>query len=146
VLLAVLLLRANRVVSRDALVHELWGECAPDAAAHRLEEHVSRLRRTLHHNGEAPLETRPNGYRLRIGDGGLDVGRFDRLVAEAKDAQRPRDPTRAAALLREALALWRGPPFEDVALDSQLEVTPRLPRSWKRSRDVSRCVSASSLS
>src|SRR5262249_59744818 len=65
-LLASLLLHANRTVSRDCLVDELWGERAPRTAAHRLEEHVSRLRKPLHADGGGALVTRPGGHMPRL--------------------------------------------------------------------------------
>src|SRR6266496_2534661 len=61
-LLAILLLRANEVVSRDVLIDELWGERPPASAAHSLEAYVSRLRKTLHADraGEPILVARPD--------------------------------------------------------------------------------------
>ena len=66
-LLALLLLRANEVVSRDVLIDELWGDRPPASAAHSVEAYVSRLRKTLHADraGEPILVTRPPGYMLR---------------------------------------------------------------------------------
>jgi len=114
-LLASLLLHANRTVSRDCLVDELWGERAPRTAAHRLEEHVSRLRKLLHANGEAPLVTRPGGYMLRISREALDVSQFEVLVSRGRSALEDGRLEEAAAQLREALALWRGPPLQELA-------------------------------
>jgi DNA-binding SARP family transcriptional activator len=116
-LLASLALRANEVVSRDRLIDELWGERAPDGSSHRLEEHISRLRKVLHRNGEAPLLTRPGGYVLRLSCETLDVAQFERLDDKGREALRRRRPDEAATLLRRALALWRGRPLEDVAMD-----------------------------
>ena len=112
-LLGALLLRANRPVSRERLIEELWGESAPPSAAHRLEEHVSRLRRLLHRNGAAPLETQPGGYILRAADGAVDAQQFAQLVAQAEKTSLGN----ATTLLREALRLWRGPPLEDATLN-----------------------------
>src|SRR5689334_25302653 len=90
-LLGALLLRANRPVSRESLIEDLWGEQAPKAAAHRLEEHVSRLRKLLHRNGERLVLTEAGGYVLRPPeDDAVDVTHFERLLREAKDA-RPDD-------------------------------------------------------
>ena len=44
-LLAILLLHANEVVSRDRLIDELWGERPPGTASHSLDHQVSRLRK-----------------------------------------------------------------------------------------------------
>jgi Bacterial transcriptional activator domain len=54
---------------------------------------------------------------LRVPDGELDVQRFDELVRRADAAAAERDADRAAALLREALGLWRGPPLADLAYE-----------------------------
>jgi DNA-binding SARP family transcriptional activator len=108
-LLALLLTRANRVVSRDELIDELWDEDAPDGARNALQYHVSRLRKAL-----APsdaLVTREPGYMIRVSDEELDLLRFERLRASAGTA--PADE--AARTLRRALDLWRGPPLGDLA-------------------------------
>ena len=46
-LLALLLLNANRVVARDRLVDELWGEEPPATAVTTVQVYVSRLRKLL---------------------------------------------------------------------------------------------------
>jgi DNA-binding SARP family transcriptional activator len=58
-LLAVLLLNANQVVSRDRLVDALWGERPPQTASHTLDAYVSRLRKA-----PAPAMAEP-GWLLR---------------------------------------------------------------------------------
>jgi DNA-binding SARP family transcriptional activator len=70
---------------------------------------VSQLRKAL---GPAAkqLLTRPPGYVLELDREQLDLYRFERLVSEADGA----DPPVAAAKLRKALALWRGPPLADL--------------------------------
>ena len=108
-LLALLLLNANRVVARERMVDELWGESPPETAVATVQVYVSRLRKLL---PEGTLVTSPPGYVLAVEPEALDLRRFERLVAEARSAE----PERAAGLLREALELWRGPPlaeFED---------------------------------
>jgi DNA-binding SARP family transcriptional activator len=111
-LLALLLLHANDVVSSDRLLDELWPGEPPQSGVTALQVRVSQLRKAL---GGAPfLETRAPGYLLRVAPDGLDLHRFERLTREAHGAE----PARAAALLREALALWRGPPLAEFAYDS----------------------------
>jgi ABC-type transport system substrate-binding protein/DNA-binding SARP family transcriptional activator/streptogramin lyase len=105
-LLAALLLRSGEVVSVDALVDELWGEHPPPTAAKNVQGYVARLRRTL---GEGVLVTQTPGYALRIDEQLLDSSRFRALIEEA----RHEEPAAAAERLREALALWRGPPLAD---------------------------------
>jgi DNA-binding SARP family transcriptional activator len=100
-LLAMLLLNPNQVVSRDRLIDALWEENPPDTAPKALQVHVSRLRRQL---GGDRIATKAPGYAIRVEPDELDAERFERLAEEG-------DRTR----LVEALALWRGPPLDDVA-------------------------------
>src|SRR5262245_4312157 len=100
--LALLLLNANRVVPRERLIDELWGEDPPETAVTIVQVYVSRLRKLL---PAASLVTRPPGYVLEVDPESVDLFRFERLVKEAREAK----PEQASALLREALALWRGP-------------------------------------
>ena len=111
-LLALLLTRANEVVSADRLIDELWGAQPPRTAANALQYHVSQLRKAL-----APHEaivTQEPGYVIRVGPDELDLLRFETLVEEARQAA----PELAAQRLREALDLWRGPPLADLAHES----------------------------
>jgi DNA-binding SARP family transcriptional activator len=106
-LLAILLLHANAVVSRDRLIDELWGESPPETASTALQVHVSQLRKSL---GRDVIVTRAPGYMIRVEAGELDLDRFEQLVEEA----RGKDAAPAAAMLRDALRLWRGPPLADL--------------------------------
>src|SRR5829696_2461465 len=105
-LAALLLLGENRAVPASRLVDGLWGDEPPAAAASSLQNHLSRLRSVL---GDR-LETTAGGYLLRVEEGEIDVQRFRRLLQEARRS----DPADAAKLLREALALWRGPALADL--------------------------------
>src|SRR5262245_32408099 len=118
-LLALLLLHANEVVSRDRLIDELWGASPPETAPTAVQVHVSQLRKTL---GRDLILTRPPGYLIRVNDGELDLDRFERLVATAHGEE----PARAAGLLREALALWRGLPLAELELSFALAERNRL--------------------
>jgi class 3 adenylate cyclase len=109
-LLALLALRAGEVVSTDRLVDELWGESPPRTAIGSLQNLVSELRKVL---GANALITRPPGYLLDVDRDAVDAHRFERLAREARDAA----PRERAALLREALKLWRGPALADVQLE-----------------------------
>src|SRR3954452_18941176 len=106
--LAMLALELNRTVSMDRLIDGLWGERAPPSAPKLVQLYVSQLRRLL--GAEAEIVTRGRGYELRLAAERVDAGRFERLVAEAGDADGS-----AARLAREALALWRGAALADVA-------------------------------
>jgi DNA-binding SARP family transcriptional activator len=112
-LLALLLLDANRVVSSDRLIEDLWPGEASGAAAAALQTNVSRLRKALGADSGLVATAAP-GYVLRLGPEQLDVHRFERLVEEAAGA----DPETAASKLREALALWRGPALADFAYET----------------------------
>jgi DNA-binding SARP family transcriptional activator len=109
--LAILLLHVNEVVSSDRLIDELWGASAPDTAAKALQVNVSRIRRAI---GPGKLVTQAPGYLLQLDRSEYDLGRFEQLVAEASRSA----PETAAAKLREALALWRGPALADLAYES----------------------------
>lgn len=113
-LLALLLLSANEPVSSDRLIDELWGEQSPESGRTALQVRVSQLRKALGGAGAAIL-TRAPGYVLRVEEEDqLDLHRFERLVREADEAE----PVAAAAKLREALALWRGPALADLAYEA----------------------------
>jgi DNA-binding SARP family transcriptional activator len=107
-LLALLLLNANRVVARERLIDGLWGDGPPETAVKALQVYVSQLRKLL---PAGTLVTRPPGYLLAVEPEAVDLLRFERLVAEARQAE----PGEAAVLLREALGLWRGPPLGEFA-------------------------------
>jgi predicted ATPase/DNA-binding SARP family transcriptional activator len=111
-LLAVLLLDAGRVVSRDRLIDALWGDEPPDTARNTLQVYVSQLRKLL---PEGVLETAPAGYRLVIEPDSVDLFEFIRLSEEGRTALGAGDPARAADTLRAALGLWRGAPLADLS-------------------------------
>src|SRR6266700_2406140 len=106
--LPTLALHAGQVVGTGRLVDAVWGETAP-AALNTLQSHVSYLRTVL---GKAAIVARPPGYLLDLGDDGTDVLLAERLLRQGAQSA---DPVRAAADLREALALWRGRPLADLA-------------------------------
>jgi DNA-binding SARP family transcriptional activator/ABC-type transport system substrate-binding protein len=110
-LLALLLLHANEVVSRDRLIDALWGERPPPSVHQSLDSYVSRLRRVL---GHERLLRRPPGYTLALEPGELDLARFEELLEAGREAAARGDPSEAASTLRIALALWRGPALADV--------------------------------
>ncbi len=112
-LLAVLLLRANEIVPVDVLLEELWGDESPRRAQHAVQVYVSDLRRALAPLGAGNAITwRSPGYVLAADPDAVDARRFERLVAEGARRAADGEPS-AAAVLREALALWRGQPLAD---------------------------------
>ena len=113
-----LLLHRNEAVSSERLIDTLWGERPPATAAKVLQNHVSHLRRALGNGAAARLQTRGHGYALRVEAGELDLDRFEQLVQAGSAALRRDEPAAAAARMRDALALWRGPPLADVAYEA----------------------------
>ena len=114
VVLAALLLQRNQVVSVDRLVDDLWGDRPPANAANALQVYVSRLRRALAPNGRELIRTQGAGYLLLVDDGAVDLDRFERLADAGRQALLRGNADRASTSLREALALWRGPPLTDL--------------------------------
>jgi DNA-binding SARP family transcriptional activator/tetratricopeptide (TPR) repeat protein len=114
--LAALLLRGNRVVAVDELAEALWGTDPPRSARVSVQNHVMRLRRSLGAAGSR-LVTAPDGYLIEVGDGELDVARFEALVGEASAAARQDRWVAAADSAAAALALWRGEPLADAGSD-----------------------------
>jgi DNA-binding SARP family transcriptional activator len=110
-LLALLLLDAGRAVSTDRLIDALWGEHPPRTAATSLQNLVSQLRKVL---GPDLLVTKPPGYLLRIDPSQLDANRAQALLEEAKAAP----ANERGGKLRDALALWRGPPLEEFGYEA----------------------------
>jgi predicted ATPase/DNA-binding SARP family transcriptional activator len=109
-LLAVLLLDAGRLVGTERLIDALYGEAPPAGAANAVQSQVSRLRQVL----PVPLEGTPAGYRLAVAPDEVDAHRFQRLSAQGREALQAGRSALAAEVLREALALWRGPALADV--------------------------------
>jgi DNA-binding SARP family transcriptional activator len=113
-LLAILLLHAGEVDSTERLIELVWGEHPPRTASHSIQIYVSGLRKAL--GRDAAIVTRTPGYLLQADRDSIDALRFRRLVREG-GTQVNGDPQRGAALLREALELWRGAPLADFAYE-----------------------------
>src|SRR3954447_19221971 len=114
--LAMLLLRANEVVSADHLIEDLWDGQPPATAPKTLQVHISRLRRVLGEDG--PISTSRGGYILQAEPDQIDARRFQKLISEGRQALSERAHARASARLRAALALWRGDALADFAYAS----------------------------
>ena len=111
-LLARLLLDANRTVSVERLVDDLWGEDVPETATKMVQIAVSQLRKVL---PEGTIRTSPPGYVVVVGAERLDLERFERLRSAGQALLEAGEASAAAERLREALALWRGPALEEFA-------------------------------
>jgi predicted ATPase/DNA-binding SARP family transcriptional activator len=121
-LVALLALSGGAPLSRDRLIDELWGERPPASAVSALHVHLSKVRALL--GGQLVLE--PAGYALVRGAFELDLWRFDALVGQARA-----EPESAGALLREALAMFRGEPLCDVESEGSVA-------QWRRSLEEKR--------
>jgi len=122
--LAALLLSADRVVSFDELTEALWGSAPPPSARVAMQNHVMKLRKAL--GDGTRIRTQPHGYEILLGDGELDVSRFEAHLAGARAAARDGSWDAAAGQARAGLALWRGEPLADV--ESDLLATRDVPR------------------
>ncbi|MET8120171.1 BTAD domain-containing putative transcriptional regulator [Micromonospora sp. NPDC005189] len=111
IVLAMLLLRAGRLVPVDELVDAVWEEHPPATARAQLQTCVSRLRRRLAELGLAPetIVTDPAGYGVRTAPTDLDAEAFARGVEAARAAVAGGRLVEARTEFRAALALWRGP-------------------------------------
>lgn len=118
--LALLLLEANRVVAAERLIAWVWGEGAGDRAQGTLQVYISNLRRILAPatNGLSRqlIATIPPGYLLRIEEDELDILRLEALRRLGERARHDGQPEGAAAAFREALGLWRGEPLAGLPL------------------------------
>ncbi|WP_248837331.1 BTAD domain-containing putative transcriptional regulator [Frankia sp. AgKG'84/4] len=111
-LLILLALDPGRLVPAQRLIAGLWAGDPPAAATGALQALVSRLRRTV---PGLPVEFQAAGYRLALPAEAVDAVRFERLVADGREALRCGEDAQAAKILRVAIELWRGPPLADVA-------------------------------
>ncbi|WP_117668991.1 BTAD domain-containing putative transcriptional regulator [Micromonospora sp. MW-13] len=111
-LLARLALATGEVVSLESLVDGLWGEHPPGGTINALHALVHRLRRAL--GGAGVVETAAGGYRLHVHAEDVDAHRFEELAKRGDHELAAGATQRAASLLGEALALWRGEALADV--------------------------------
>ena len=87
------------------------------AASNGLHSYVSVLRQVLDDlaaAGGTRLENAAGRYRLQVADADCDALLFAARAAEGRQALQDDRPVRAADRLSRALALWRGPPLEDL--------------------------------
>ena len=112
VVLQALVTRLGQPVSADELIDAVWRDRPPASAAKNLQSCVVRLRKAL---GARAIETTADGYRLAVPLDELDAGRFESEVARARQLLELGEADRAAFLLEQALELWRGAAFEELA-------------------------------
>ncbi|OKJ17445.1 hypothetical protein AMK19_03230 [Kitasatospora sp. CB01950] len=113
-LLIRLALDPGRVVTRERLIDDLWGDTPPDEPVGAVQSLVSRLRRTLGEDRTA-IGSHPAGYLLDLPRRHVDAWEFEQRAATGRAALAAGEHARAAAELDAALNLWRGAPFADAA-------------------------------
>ncbi|WP_089157419.1 AfsR/SARP family transcriptional regulator [Micromonospora sp. NBS 11-29] len=118
--LAMLLLRAGRVVPFDELVDAVWEERPPATARAQLQICVSRLRQRFVPLGlpADTIVTDPAGYGIRVEPDDLDAAVFARTVETARAEATAGRAADARRHYRDALALWRGPALAGIAARS----------------------------
>jgi DNA-binding SARP family transcriptional activator len=111
-LLALLALSPGRPVGVDRLVNDIWGEDPPRTAAHRLQVLASEARKLL---PTGAIVHRPAGYVLEVLPDSVDVFEFERELSDGRAALARGQHARAATVLSDALARWRGAALADLA-------------------------------
>ncbi|QFY07513.1 SARP family transcriptional regulator [Nonomuraea phyllanthi] len=115
IVLAALLLDANRTVTVNRLMEAVYGQHPPVTSRAQVQVCVSGLRRLFGGYGQAGLiVTTAQGYAIQIPGERLDVHRFQTALARARQARDECRQARAIELYREALALWRGPALDGI--------------------------------
>lgn len=135
--LALLACRADRLVSVEALIEEVWGEHPPRSVQTTLQTYVLQLRGCIASalDGQSPadlplgsksvLVTEPGGYLLDTQGGSVDSAEFQLLARRGHRAMEVGDCVAASAAFRQALEMWRGPALVDVQCGPLLEAEAR---------------------
>ncbi len=108
--LGALVVSAGHAVPTDYLCDVLWGDDPPPSADNTLQSYISGLRHVLGHD---VIVRTDHSYELDVDVVAIDALRFEELLTRATVARD--DPVESRRLCREALALWRGRPFGDLA-------------------------------
>ncbi|HEX4221309.1 MAG TPA: BTAD domain-containing putative transcriptional regulator, partial [Pseudonocardiaceae bacterium] len=108
-ILALLLVEANRLVTRDQILDRVWGQKRPARPANAVQTQLTLLRRSLAPVPDTTITWQTGGYRLVVDETAIDLHRFRSLVARARE-------TNDDEHWNAALALWRGEPFAGIDL------------------------------
>jgi predicted ATPase/DNA-binding SARP family transcriptional activator len=114
-LLALLLLKANEVVSREEAVDCLWEDDPPGRPEAVLQVYVHHLRGIV---GRERIITHGTGYLLRADPDEIDAAVFERGLSEARAALAAGDDRRSSQLIENALELWQGEALADLPYGS----------------------------
>jgi DNA-binding SARP family transcriptional activator len=119
--IALLTLRRNSVVRTSELIDELWEDSPPVSAMTTLQTYIYKLRKVFQKYGAGEiLQTKPAGYMLDISSENVDLYWFEKAIKEGRALLDGGDPARAAEILADALAIWRGPALVDVVTGNLL--------------------------
>ncbi|WP_025361287.1 AfsR/SARP family transcriptional regulator [Kutzneria albida] len=117
--LAILLLRADQVVTTSELVDAVWGENPPASVHGVVQTHISMLRGVLEPNrprrgqGEV-LRSVGNGYSLALGGARYDWREFERTLELARQHRDEGNARAAVEWFGNALRMWHGEPLASV--------------------------------
>ncbi|MEU5083584.1 MULTISPECIES: AfsR/SARP family transcriptional regulator [Streptomyces] len=118
-LLALLVVRANDIVTMDQLVDELWEGAPPATAQNTARTHVYHLRQELGRQlgpdlVHALLVTESTGYSLRVDERQTDLTAFHGFYRQGCRQLRSGHVESAYESFGAALGLWRGTVLVDV--------------------------------
>lgn len=116
-LIGTLVIGVGHAVPIDHLGEVLWGDDAPASADNTLQSYVSHLRGIL--GGDAIVRI-DHAYQLNASTDHIDALRFETLLRSAFAARGDHEECRRCA--GEALRLWRGRPFGDLADDEPFKL------------------------
>ncbi|MGV9806360.1 AfsR/SARP family transcriptional regulator [Micromonospora chersina] len=107
---AMLAVHADRLVTLNSLVDELWPEKPPRSAVPNVRTYAANLRRSLEAAtaGKMTIVREPGGYRLRVEADEVDLARLTTRCQRARELAEAGDTTRAAALLADVVEAWPG--------------------------------------
>lgn len=110
--LAALIVRAPASMSGAELADAHWGERLPETWAQQVKTSINRIRTRM---GAGAIQTTAAGYRFALEPESVDSVRFEQLVSAARGQTLRGELARAIDTYRRALALWRGPPYPELA-------------------------------
>lgn len=132
--LAILLLRANRLVLAESLMEEIWAETPPPSAASTLQTYIYQLRCAL---GRDFIATHPRGYSVTVSEDSLDLFQFRARMTEGRRLLEAGRPQEAVAELRSGLSLIRGAPLDNLAAGNVLQ--PHIAELEEQHRRATQC-------
>ena len=114
-LLAALVIADTDECTVDELVDVLWADAPPASGRKLVQVYVSQLRKAL--PDSIAIGTGAGAYALHLPTELLDAARFERLVRDGTAARSEGNHPLAKSLLDQALGLWRGRPYGELAYD-----------------------------